>query len=116
LTWTATGADKTLLLGNLQLIEPIAENARLMGTTLWFEDGAAGKQLMKDVIATGQFTTCMNLIEYIISLQRKNVQLSPENTQMMNNLLVQLVNDINEFKKDPYCMYNGKIPAVVFKY
>jgi hypothetical protein len=112
LTWTATDADKALLLGDLQLIQPIAENARLMGTTLWFEDNDQGKQLMKDVVATGQFTTCMNLVEYVISLQRKNVQLNPQASQKVNNLMAQLLKDLDEFKKDPYCMYDGRMPAI----
>lgn len=114
LTWLATEADKALLLGDMELIKPVAENARLMGTTLWFDDNDDGKQLLKDVVATGQFTTCMNLIEYIISIQRKNVELSPESTLIVNNLLIQLEKDLAEFKRDPYCMYNNNIQAVSF--
>jgi len=83
-----------------------------MGTTLWFEDNDQGKQLMKDVVATGQFTTCMNLVEYVISLQRKNVQLNPQASQKVNNLMAQLLKDLDEFKKDPYCMYDGRMPAI----
>ena len=113
LTWTATVADKALLLDDLQLIQPIAENARIMGTTLWFEDGDEGEQLMRAVIATGQFTTCMNLVEYIISLKRKKVQLNPQDTQTVDNLLAQLTKDLDEFKKDPYCMFDNKMSAAI---
>ena len=105
LTWQATVEDKNLLLENLQLLQPIAENARLFGTTLWFEDGAEGKQLLKDVVATGQFTTCINLLEYIISVKRKNVALSTENQQLMDDLMTRVIEDLDNFKKDPYFMF-----------
>ncbi|MFC7524677.1 patatin-like phospholipase family protein [Parapedobacter sp. GCM10030251] len=101
LGWKATEEDKALLCENLDNITPIAERARKMGTTLWFDKEDRDNDQLANIIKTGQFTTCMNLLEYVISLERKKVGL--EKNQLDNVLMIkaQLVRDINLFKSDP---------------
>ncbi|HSC38392.1 MAG TPA: hypothetical protein VLD19_10985 [Chitinophagaceae bacterium] len=41
----------------------LAKQARMMGTTLWFDSGDT-THMKEAIIATGQFTTCYNLLKY----------------------------------------------------
>ncbi len=48
----------------------LAEQAFRMGTTLWFDrQQSARDKTLDTLVATGQFTTCYNLIEYILTLK-----------------------------------------------
>ena len=107
LGWVATDEDKALLLGDLENISPVAEEARVMGTTLWFseKEQAAGK--LKTLIATGQFTICVNLLEYIISVERKKVTFDAEGKKRLQELKEQIIKDLAAFKEDPYFLYDG---------
>ncbi len=105
LRWIATEEDKALLNGGLEKITPIAEKARTMGTTLWFDKVDLANDQLANIIKTGQFTTCMNLLEYIISLERKNVSIEQEHKQTLALLKQQLIYDINQFKEDPGYLY-----------
>jgi Predicted esterase of the alpha-beta hydrolase superfamily len=101
LGWTSTEDDRLLLTGNLDNLAEMAEQARLMGTTLWFDRKHSGEDQLANIIKTGQFTTCMNLLEYVISLERKKVALNEEYRKGLKQLKEQLVADINRFKNDP---------------
>ncbi|MDF2434137.1 MAG: hypothetical protein JWP44_3768 [Mucilaginibacter sp.] len=78
-----------------QRLKDIAEKARSMPTTLWFDpfqqDELAG------IVATGQFTTCYNLLKYYL----KQPALSTEEAA----LVVQLTRDWKAFNDDPYILY-----------
>jgi len=43
-------------------IVDVAEQAHLVGATLWFENN---DEKFKQVVASGQFSTCVNLLQYI---------------------------------------------------
>jgi len=43
----------------------LAEQARMMGTTLWFDATNGSDRTKEAIIATGQFTTCYNLLKYL---------------------------------------------------
>ncbi len=105
LGWAATKADKTLLLENLDAISPVAEEARTMGTTLWFSEEETKEEKFKKLIATGQFTTCMNLLEYVISLERKRTPIDEDGKKIIQEIKRQLVADLALFKDDPYFLY-----------
>lgn len=105
LGWTATEADKTLLLENLDAISPVAEEARTMGTTLWFSEAETREAKLKKLIVTGQVTTCMNLLEYVISLERKRVPIDEDGKKIIQKIKTQLVADLGIFKNDPYFLY-----------
>jgi Patatin-like phospholipase len=50
-----------------QMID-MAETARMMGTTLWFDEKNKHDDTMKQIVVTGQFTTCYHLMRYIDAL------------------------------------------------
>ena len=106
LTWIATEEDKNLFLGNCETLNEIAEDARTMGTTLWFDKSDTEKQKLKKIIATGQFTTCCNLLEYTISLERKGVQFEDCITKQINDLKIKLTKDFIHFKENPYYLFD----------
>lgn len=63
LKWEANPEDLGIFLTGYELMQPIAESARLMGTTLWFDPDKPGEPTMfRKIAATGQFTTCVNLL------------------------------------------------------
>ncbi|MES2275957.1 MAG: patatin-like phospholipase family protein [Bacteroidota bacterium] len=107
LGWTATEQDKTLLLEGLETIGPVAEEARTMGTTLWFSEQDRQDEKLKKIIVTGQFTTCVNLLEYIISLERKKVPFDAAGKTTLQNVKDRLMKDLAAFKADPYLLYDG---------
>jgi hypothetical protein len=106
LGWTATEADKALLLEGLEVLNPVAEEARTMGTTLWFSEQEMQQEKLKKIIATGQFTTCVNLLEYIISLERKKVPFDAVAKATLQNVKEKLIKDLTAFKADPYFLYS----------
>lgn len=101
LGWTATPGDQALLLEGLGQLQELAEKARLTGTTLWFDcqDQAEGR--LKTIVATGQFTVCMNLLEYVISIERKGLIFSAAETSRLQAVRAQLERDLARFKDQP---------------
>lgn len=104
LGWAATYEDKSLLLNNCWQLKIIAEEARTMGTTLWFDEKNEGK--LKKIIATGQFTTCCNLLEYVISLERKGLSFDVEINTQLADLKEKLIADFLKFKQEPYFLFD----------
>jgi predicted acylesterase/phospholipase RssA len=108
LRWHATKEDLDLLDGGLDQLWPIAERARLMGTTLWFDEAVQAR--LADIIRTGQFTTCMNLLEYVISLERQGVVFPTSQAERLAILKRQLINDLRAFKINPNYLYDQNDP------
>lgn len=106
LKWKATDADKKLLLSDCSKLNTIAEEARLTSTTLWFDEQDMQQEKLKKIVATGQFTTCVNLLEYIISLERKELIFDTSVREQLNFLKQELIMDWGHFKKDPYFLYD----------
>lgn len=103
-------------------IEQVKENCRLSsemqktaeyaygtGTTMWFEteQEQAMENNRKALIATGQFTTCYNLLAYTLSLNhsRHFPKLDPKYQDRIIAIIEQLKNLMQEFEKDPYYLY-----------
>ena len=111
---TAAVRDRSLFTGDYLTdigpkIAAIAEAASGFGTTLWFtpEDELGGT--LDKLVATGQFTMCYNLIEYLENLSygdRENgfSALSAETQTNLNNLLDQCKTDWALFKNDPFSL------------
>lgn len=75
----------------------VAEKARNMGTTLWFDEKHEEQGMRRAIIATGQFTTCYNLLVY---LQAKAlIAPLPANLQV---LLGEVQKDWERFCGDPF--------------
>jgi predicted acylesterase/phospholipase RssA len=109
LKWAATDADKQLLLADLNKLHPIAEEARVTGTTLWFDAKQTKNETLKKIVATGQFTTCANLLEYVISLERKNVQFDTAYEKELKTIRAILEADFIRFKTEPFFLYDRLI-------
>lgn len=87
-------------------IEMIAEAARNVGTTLWFEPTDHGTELQKQILVTGQFSTCCNLLEYCKSLLSHPVNpLSPDQLVQVQAWHDRLLEDWNKFKAHPDFLY-----------
>ncbi|WP_454802939.1 patatin-like phospholipase family protein [Mucilaginibacter phyllosphaerae] len=106
LGWKPTKEDKAHLLEGLERIGPVAEESRVMGTTLWFSEQEVQAGKLKTLIATGQFTTCVNLLEYIISLERKQVAFDEAGKKRLVELKKQIAEDLAAFKADPFFLYD----------
>jgi predicted acylesterase/phospholipase RssA len=69
-----------------QALQDMAEAARNIGTTLWFDTDRP--QDLEHVVATGQFTTCFNLIRHLNRIEAASGQpLSPALETMRQQLL-----------------------------
>ena len=61
-------ADKVLMLPS-SVMRTVAETAREMGTTLWFDGNDRREDKLKKLISCGRFTVCGSLLEYILDLK-----------------------------------------------
>ncbi len=76
----------------------VAEKARTMPTTLWFDEFQQKNKNLEAIVATGQFTVCYNLLKY---LAKKEVLSETE-----KELKVTLKNDWEKFNQNPYYLFN----------
>jgi hypothetical protein len=74
----------------------VAEKARTMGTTLWFDANHEKENIKNCIIATGQFGTCYNLLSFISKMQTK--------TPAIILLEKELSEDYAAFMKNPMMM------------
>jgi hypothetical protein len=74
-------------------IKEVAEKARTMGTTLWFDENHQKNNLLNCILATGRFTTCYSLLKFIRKMSVK----SPAIIELENQLMA----DYNQFQNDP---------------
>lgn len=81
-----------------EAVEATAEQARRAGTTLWFDPQNPSE--IDHIAATGQFTTCYNLIRYLNRLELAQGGLSSELEEMRRALL----EDWARFQEDPKWM------------
>jgi hypothetical protein len=90
-------------------MQVVAETAYEMGTTLWFDKTCVEKNhSLECLIATGQFTTCYNLLEYIERLKVSDLWTTFSKTYItrLEEIEVRLRVDFERFKKDPFYMVN----------
>jgi len=111
-----TAVQGLLLEGCLEL-NAVAEEARTMGTTLWYDHSDAKEKRMMKVVACGQFNTCAKLLEYVLDLEQtmkeeatlpegqRTIQLSVEERTKFNAVKVQLMEDWKLFKGNPYFLF-----------
>jgi Patatin-like phospholipase len=77
----------------------VAELARLMPTTLWFDQFQQADGTLRAIVTTGQFTVCYNLLQYMI---KQGDALPPEFAPVKQ----QLMNDWDIFNNDPFDLYD----------
>ncbi|SEO54751.1 Patatin-like phospholipase [Mucilaginibacter gossypiicola] len=93
----------------------IAEKARVMATTLWFDKYQRKDNSKAAVVATGQFTTCYNLLKHLYAKQQR-VKLQDANqpatqpaetwTTADAQLKTTMETDWKRFNEDPFWLYN----------
>jgi hypothetical protein len=89
---------------DMQIVAQVAFN---MGTTLWFDKTNCLQEHDEAcIIACGQFTTCYNLLEYIVKLMKNPAAYDAAYLNRLLKLKEQLTNDYTHFKADPFFMYN----------
>lgn len=113
--WSKDCTD--LLLKGCERMTSIAEDARTMGTTLWYDSKDAGNKRMANVIACGQFTTCTKMLEYALLTERllkaeellpaaqRTLDFSDHARKMFGQLRQKLEADWRRFKEYPYFVY-----------
>jgi len=99
-------------------MKKVIKHANSMPTTLWFSEKEKNAGMLDDLIACGQFTMCYNLLSYInnfrLSNQHKQVWdgLTKAQQKAIDQLEIDLNEDWNRFKSDPYYllkMYKDQI-------
>ncbi|MBC7890684.1 MAG: hypothetical protein H7Y12_00600 [Sphingobacteriaceae bacterium] len=95
-------------------IQQVAERARTMATTLWFEarPGHSATQQRDDIIATGQFTLCYSLILYVHRLEKKYEEEKKLLPPHLAALQTRMLADWEKFQVDPLWMVTGNHFAV----
>ncbi|HWK06957.1 MAG TPA: patatin-like phospholipase family protein [Puia sp.] len=113
-SWSKNCED--LLLKNCAQLNSVAEAARTMGTTLWYDQDDADSDRMDKVVACGQFTTCAKMLEYSLVLERilqqeesrpfgeRTLQFGDFDRQLFFLIRKQLEQDWKAFKEDPFFM------------
>ncbi|HEV2480887.1 MAG TPA: patatin-like phospholipase family protein [Puia sp.] len=88
----------------------VASAAAAFGTTLWFtpEDQLSGT--LDKLLATGEFTLCFNMIQYLEDLLFGDSPPSPEAQPALHGLLEQCKTDWASFKKDPFFLQKKTTP------
>jgi predicted acylesterase/phospholipase RssA len=102
LSWDPTEDEKDILLIGTGKLQEVAESARLMGTTLWFDQSNESK--FRDIIVCGQFTICSNLLEYTMSLENAE-GLSEGDQKIIADIKDQLLVSWEGFKNDVFRYY-----------
>jgi hypothetical protein len=86
-------------------LQAIALKASKMGTALWFTKDELKNNLPNSIIASGQFNTCWNLLEYIEKL-KGNANNTNEDHKIIINCEPQLMTHWEQFKSNPLWMVN----------
>lgn len=89
---------------DLSKIRAVAEDARAMETTLWFND--AKKETQADILACGQFTMCFNLLKYLARLKEDGVEVD----DLYGDMKKQLLADWGRFLEKPRFMAKNLPP------
>jgi hypothetical protein len=83
-------------------MEKVANEARAMGTTLWFDESDVKGEKRDKIIATGQFTICYNLIKHILRLEVLDNKYKSD--AALQKFKEQLMQDFEKFKSAPLFM------------
>ena len=89
-------------------MKQVAETARSMPTTLWFDPAQVKAQTRDKIIATGQFTTCYNLMKYIHEVENAPVSMVPGYQTALDELKRQLEADWQAFQTNPLWLVDSK--------
>ena len=82
-------------------MQEISGKATEMGTTLWFTQKERDKGIPEALLACGQFTICMNLLEYIEKLKHDSQNTTEAHKELMG-YENKLKEDWDKFKANPF--------------
>lgn len=89
-------------------IQENSAKATAMGTTLWFTDKDKQNGIPQALMATGQYTMCYNLLDYIIKIEQ-----SPENLNDNHKLIISCKSKLQQawqrFQQDPQWMIKSML-------
>lgn len=85
------------------VMQALVDDARTMGTTLWFAEEQ--KEKRDKVIAAGQLTACYNLIKHICRLETLHEDV--KQTPALQTLKQELLRDWHRFQQDPCFMIDN---------
>ncbi len=100
-----------LLMEGCETLNKVAEDARTMGTTLWFDKKDADDKRMMKVVACGQFTACAKLLEYILITEKKmaagdpGIKFNEEAIALFKQVKTKVLADWQRFKNEPFFLY-----------
>lgn len=84
-----------------EAMQEISGKATEMGTTLWFTQKERDKGIPEALLACGQFTICMNLLEYIERLKNDSQNTTEAHKELMG-YENKLKEDWDKFKANPF--------------
>ena len=84
-----------------------SDRAASMGTTLWFTPEEKSTGMPQAILATGQYTMCHNLLDYINRIESNDTNLTPAH-QLIIDLKPQLIDAWQRFQRDPLWMVPNK--------
>lgn len=85
-----------------------SDKACSMGTTLWFTEEDKKQGIPQALFAAGQYTICMNLLEYIMKLEKDNSNTTPTHVLIMA-CKRQLECDWEQFQRNPHFLIQYKL-------
>ncbi|MFT7121607.1 MAG: putative acylesterase/phospholipase RssA [Neolewinella sp.] len=101
-------------------IQRVVENANNMPTTLWFSEEEKENHMLDDLIASGQFSLCFNLLKYCREIKEKTYDgkniwegLEPAQRAEVEAIEQTLEEYWVAFKKEPYWLLNKDKVGVV---
>lgn len=83
-----------------QAIIENSDKASSMGTTLWFTKDDRENEIPEALLACGQYTICMNLLEYIEKL-KKDMSNTTDTHKLLLGCEQQLKSDWEQFQSNP---------------
>ena len=88
-----------------QAIIENSDKASSMGTTLWFTKDDRENEIPEALLACGQYTICMNLLEYIEKL-KKDMSNTTDTHKLLLGCEQQLKSDWEQFQSNPRYLIN----------
>jgi predicted acylesterase/phospholipase RssA len=89
-------------------IRAVAKKAAAFGTTLWFTEDEQLNDMMSDLVATGQFTMCYNLLTYLERVINEPAsgfgQLDSTTRRDLQDTYTACQRDWEAFKQNPHLM------------
>ncbi|MCW5519425.1 patatin-like phospholipase family protein [Aureitalea sp. L0-47] len=86
-----------------KLLQSVGLTASETPTTLWWDETDIRKNRMETLIACGQFTSCYELMDYIIELKR-DLELDEGELKLLDDMYEELNKDWKAFNENPFYM------------